>query len=144
MKTLYIFTLIFLACSLNAQQNIEEILASNNTNSGKEQHSLLASQFSALEANNLNGVYNLLSEAGNILEVRTFDNGKLDGTWMQYDENQNLIAIANYKNNQKHGKWIIWDTNGNKRYELFYENGTRTGTWKSWDDQGVLISSKEY
>jgi antitoxin component YwqK of YwqJK toxin-antitoxin module len=144
MKTLYIIALLFLGGSLCAQQNVDEILASNNVNSGKSEQTLLASQFQGLNAVTLNGVYKLLSDNGNLAEVRTFREGKLDGTWLQYDENENLVAIANYKNDQKHGKWVIWDSSGVKRVEMYYEEGKRTGTWNSWNEEGELISSKAY
>jgi antitoxin component YwqK of YwqJK toxin-antitoxin module len=144
MKTIYIITILFLAGTMQAQQNTEQILASNNKNNGKPEQTFLVSQFPAMNASELNGVYKLLSENGSIREVRTFDMGKPDGTWIQYDDNQNIIAIANYKNNLKHGKWIIWDSNGIKRSELFYENGKRAGKWSIWNEEGDLISFKEY
>lgn len=144
MKTIYILIILFLAGAAHAQQNAEEILANNDMNTGKAEQTLLVSQFPSMDASELNGVYKLLSETGNIREVRAFEKGKPDGTWLQYDDNQNLIAIANYKNNLKHGKWIIWDSNGVMRSELFYENGERAGKWSIWNEEGDLISSKEY
>jgi antitoxin component YwqK of YwqJK toxin-antitoxin module len=144
MKTSLIIAILFLTATLNAQQNADEVLANNDMNTGKSEYTLLASQFPAMDASDLNGVYKLLSENGSIREVRTFEKGKPDGTWLQYDDNQTLIAIANYKNNLKHGKWIIWDSNGTKRSELFYENGVRAGKWSIWNEGGQLVSSKEY
>ncbi|MDF1570070.1 MAG: hypothetical protein P1P82_00420 [Bacteroidales bacterium] len=144
MKTLYIIVLLFLGGTVCAQQNVDEILASNDVNSGKSEQVLLASQFQEMNAETLDGVYKLVSENGKLTEVRTFEQGKLDGTWLQYDENEHLIAIANYKNDQKHGKWIIWDSNGVKRVEMLYEQGQRTGTWNAWNEEGKLISSKAY
>lgn len=144
MKTTYIFVMLFIAGIVHAQQNAEEILANNDMNTGKAEQTLLASQFPAMEASELNGVYKLLSETGNIREVRTFEKGKPDGTWLQYDDDQNLIAIANYKNDLKHGRWIIWDSNGVMRSELFYENGERAGKWSIWNEEGDLVSFKEY
>jgi len=144
MKTLYIIAFLFLGGSIIAQQNPDELLASNDLNTGKAQQTILASQFEQMEVHNLNGIYKLTDEKGMLKEVRAFENGKLDGTWLQYDENQNLIAIANYKNDQKHGKWVIWDPSGIKRYELFYDNGKRTGTWSSWNESGELVSTKTY
>lgn len=144
MKTLYIIALLFLGGIVCAQQNVDEILASNDVNSGKSEQMLLATQFQEMNAETLDGVYKLMSENGRLTEVRTFEQGKLDGTWLQYDENEQLIAIANYKNDQKHGKWIIWDSNGVKRVEMLYEQGKRTGTWNAWNEEGKLISSKAY
>ena len=144
MKTLYTIALIFLAGTLYAQQNTDEILASNDINSGKSEQTLLASQFQEMDAGELDGVYKLLSDNGKLSEVRTFEQGKLDGTWLQYDENETLMAIANYKNDQKHGIWVIWDSNGTKRVEMHYDRGIRTGTWNSWNEHGELISSKVY
>ena len=144
MKTTYFLTILFLAGALQAQQNVEEILANNDVNTGKPEQSMRASQFPAMDASELNGVYKLLSESGNIREVRTFEKGKPDGTWLQYDDNQNLTAIANYKNDLKHGRWIIWDSNGVMRSELFYENGERAGKWSIWNEEGDLVSFKEY
>lgn len=144
MKTLYIIVILFLGGTIFAQQNTEELLASNDLNFGKSQQTILSREFQQLDAESLNGIYKLTDDNGNLQEVRTFNKGKLDGTWLQYDANQNLIAIANYKNDQKHGKWIIWDEKGAKRYELFYENGKRTGTWSSWNESGDLISEKKY
>jgi antitoxin component YwqK of YwqJK toxin-antitoxin module len=144
MKTLYILALMFLPGALIAQQNADEILASNDVNSGKTEHTLLASQFIEVNAETLDGVYKLLSETGKLTEVRTFEQGKLDGTWLEYDENERLIAIANYKDDQKHGKWIIWDSNGVKRVKMQYDQGKRTGTWNAWNEEGTLISSKAY
>jgi antitoxin component YwqK of YwqJK toxin-antitoxin module len=144
MKTLYTLALMFLTGTLLAQQNADEILASNDVNSGKTEHTLLASQFSGVNAETLDGVYKLISENGKLTEVRTFAQGKLDGTWLEYDENERLIAIANYKNDQKHGKWIIWDSNGIKRVEMQYDHGKRTGTWNAWNEEGTLVSSKAY
>jgi len=144
MKTLYAIALIFLAGTLYAQQNTDEILASNDVNNGKPEQTLLASQFQEMNAGTLDGVYKLLSDNGKLTEVRSFEQGKLDGTWLRYDENENLIAIANYKEDQKHGKWVIWDSNGTKRVEMYYENGKRTGTWYSWSEHGELITSRAY
>lgn len=144
MKIIYTFTLLLFSGLLIAQQNADEILASNDINSEKTTHTLLASQFQTMEASALDGVYKLLAENGELKEVRSFEQGKLDGTWLQYGDHQNLIAIANYKDDQKHGKWTIWDENGTKRYELFYLEGKRTGTWKSWDEKGELLSTKDY
>lgn len=144
MKTLYILALVFLPGALIAQQNADEILASNDVNSGKTEHTLLASQFQEVNAETLDGVYKLMSETGKLTEVRTFEQGRLDGTWLEYDENEQLIAIANYKDDQKHGKWIIWDSNGIKRVEMQYDQGKRTGTWNAWNEAGTLISSKAY
>ena len=144
MKTLYIIALMLLAGTLYAQQNTDEILASNDVNQGKPEQTLLASQFQEMNAETLDGVYKLLSDNGKLSEVRSFEQGKLDGTWVQYDENEKLTAIANYKDDQKHGKWVIWDSNGTKRVEMHYENGNRTGTWNSWNERGELISSKGY
>jgi antitoxin component YwqK of YwqJK toxin-antitoxin module len=144
MKTLYTIALIFLAGTIYAQQNIDEILASNDVNKGKTEQTLLASQFQEMNAEALDGMYKLLSDNGKLSEVRTFEQGKMDGTWLQYDKNEKLIAIANYKDDQKHGKWTIWDSNGVKRVEMFYEHGKRTGTWNSWNEQGALVSSKAY
>lgn len=144
MKTIYTIALLFFTGALFAQQNADEILASNDLNTGKTQHTLLASQFQEMNAGTLNGVYKLIAANGNLSEVRTFDQGKMDGTWLQYDENENLIAIANYDNDQKHGRWVIWDNNGTKRVEMFYDHGKRTSTWNSWNDAGALISTKTY
>lgn len=144
MKILINISILLLAVSVHAQQSVDEILASNSLNNNKVEQSLMASQFSVMEAEKLDGIYKLLAENGNIKEVRTFENGNPDGTWLQYDDNQNLIAIANYKNSLKHGKWIIWDSNGVKRSELFYNNGERTGKWSIWNEEGELDSSKEY
>jgi antitoxin component YwqK of YwqJK toxin-antitoxin module len=144
MKTLYALALMFLTGTLLAQQNVDEILASNDLNTGKTEHTLLTSQFSMVNAETLDGVYKLVSENGKLSEVRTFAQGKLDGTWLEYDENERLIAIANYKDDQKHGKWIIWDSNGVKRVEMQYDQGKRTGTWNAWNEEGTLISSKAY
>ena len=144
MKKLITISILLLAVSVNAQQSIEEILASNSLNNNKAEQSLMANEFSVMEAEKLDGIYKLLAENGNIKEVRTFENGNPDGTWLQYDDNQNLIAIANYKNSLKHGKWIIWDSNGVKRSELFYSSGERTGKWSIWNEEGELVSSKDY
>ena len=144
MKTLYTIALIFLAGTLYAQQNTDEILTNNDVNNGKTEQTLLASQFQAVKAEALDGVYKLLSDNGKLSEVRSFEQGKLDGTWLQYDENDKLTAIANYKEDQKHGKWVIWDSNGTKRVEMYYENGKRTGTWYSWSEHGELITSRAY
>lgn len=144
MKTLYTLALILISGTLLAQQNADDILASNDLNAGKTEHTLLASQFRDVNSETLDGVYKLMSESGKLTEVRTFEQGKLDGTWLEYDENERLIAIANYKNDQKHGKWIIWDSNGIKRAEMHYDQGKRTGTWNSWNEEGTLISSKVY
>ncbi|MCF8345710.1 MAG: hypothetical protein K9G38_00750 [Bacteroidales bacterium] len=144
MKIQSILILLLIAATGYSQQNVDEILASNDINNNKNQQVMLASQFQELDAETLDGVYKLLTDDGSLKEVRTFNQGQLDGTWLQYDNNENLIAIANYKNDQKHGKWIIWDSNGVKRYELRYQNGERTGTWNSWNEQGELTSSKSY
>ena len=144
MKNIFIIAMLFLAGTMSAQQNPDAILASNDVNSGKAEQTLLASQFQELNANQLDGIYKLLSDNGTIKEVRTFDKGKMDGTWLQYDEHENLIAIANYLEDQKHGKWIIWDANGVKRVEMNYDHGKRTGTWSSWNEEGNLLSSKTY
>jgi len=144
MKNLINIIIILLAVSVNAQQGVDEILASNSLNNNKTKQSLMAGDFSVMEAEKLDGIYKLLTENGNVKEVRTFDNGNPDGTWLQYDDNQNLIAIANYKNSLKHGKWIIWDSNGVKRSELFYNSGERTGEWSIWNEEGELVSSKQY
>lgn len=144
MKTFHIIALLLLAGTITAQTNADEILASNDLNAGKNQQTMLISQFQTMDELALDGTYKLLADNGNLKEVRSFKEGKLDGTWLQYDENKNLIAIANYKDDKKHGKWIVWDSNGIKRYELNYNNGDRTGTWKSWNESGDLLSTKEY
>ncbi len=144
MKYLINIFIFLLTVTVHAQQSVDEILASNSLNDNKAEQSLMASQFSVIEAEKLDGIYKLLAENGNIREVRAFENGNPDGTWLQYDDNQNLIAIANYKNSLKHGKWIIWDSNGVKRSELFYNHGERTGKWNSWNEYGELVSSREY
>lgn len=136
--------MLCMAGAISAQQTANEILADNNANSGKEEVSLLASNFPAMDVEELDGVYKLLADNGNLKEVRAFEKGKPDGTWLQYDESGNLIAIANYKNDLKHGKWIIWDSNGIMRSELFYENGIRSGKWSIWSEEGELVSTKEY
>lgn len=144
MKAIYIIGILFMAGTIQAQQNVDEILANNNQNNGKPKQSMLVSHFPEMNATELDGVYKLLAENGSLREVRTFEKGKPDGTWLQYDDNQNLIAIANYRNELKHGRWVIWDSNGIMRSELFYENGKRTGKWSIWNEDGDLVSSKEY
>ena len=89
MKTLYTIALLLLAGTLLGQQSADEILASNDVNTGKTAQTLLASQFRDMDVATLDGVYKLLSENGTLSEVRTFEAGKMDGTWLQYDENEN-------------------------------------------------------
>ncbi|MCF8225572.1 MAG: hypothetical protein K9J30_06810 [Bacteroidales bacterium] len=144
MKHLIVITILLSGSLLFAQQQPDEILASNHINDGKPEQTLMASQFQNMNANELDGIYKLIAKDGQLKEVRTFKNGLMDGTWLEYDENKNLVAIANYKDNQKHGIWVIWDSNGTKRYELYYENGKRSGKWRSWDESGKLVSEKNY
>jgi antitoxin component YwqK of YwqJK toxin-antitoxin module len=144
MKIIHIIVMLCMAGAISAQQTEGEILANNDVNSGKKELTLLASNFQTMDAKELNGVYKLLADNGNLKEVRAFEKGKPDGTWLQYDDSGNLIAIANYKNDLKHGKWVIWDSNGVMRSELFYENGKRTGKWSIWNEEGELTSTKEY
>lgn len=143
-KIIYIIAILFFAIGLHAQNSVDEILASNDINTGKSEHIILTSAFQQMEAESLDGIYKLFADNGNLSEVRSFDNGQMDGTWLQYDEQQNLVAVANYKEGKKHGSWIIWDANAIKRYEMHYVAGERSGDWKSWDQSGVLISTRTY
>lgn len=145
MKTLvYIAALLLASATVSAQADVDEILASNVQNQGKEQISLSTEEFSVLSPDQLDGIYRIINENNSLQEIRSFRDGELDGTWLQYDDNNRLMAIANYKNNLKHGKWMIWDENGIKRSEMYYENGKRTGEWKQWNEKGELVLSKRY
>ncbi|MBK9291692.1 MAG: toxin-antitoxin system YwqK family antitoxin [Bacteroidetes bacterium] len=90
------------------------------------------------------GVSRYYNEAGMLIELRAWSNGKKHGTWVTFNADGKKTGEANYANDLKHGKWFIWDDNGTLRYEMNYLNGNKTGSWYMWDEQGRLVEEKQY
>ncbi len=86
----------------------------------------------------------IYSEGGNLLETRSYSEGKFNGTWLTYSDSGIKVAEAHYLNNKKDGIWLIWDNSGKLRYQMEYKAGEKTGLWKEWDENGSLIREKNY
>ena len=81
---------------------------------------------------------------GNIMDKRSFKNGKLDGKWKRFYENGQIQVESNHKNGKYHGIVKSYYENGNLKHERNYNNDLVNGIMKDFYKNGQLKVESNY
>ena len=78
------------------------------------------------------GIYNKYYDDGKILEVATYDNGKLNGLRTLYYPNGKIMQTENYLENKYEGKFAAYYEDGSLQQEGVYKDNMMNGVWKNY------------
>ena len=82
-----------------------------------------------------NGLFQMYTEDGILIDSGTFKNGERDGLTEQfYNDIGKLRVSANYKNGVLDGKFKAYYPNGNLQGEVIYKNGEMNGEYKEYNE----------
>ena len=82
-----------------------------------------------------NGLFQMYTEDGILIDSGTFKNGERDGLTEQfYNDTGKLRVSANYKNGVLDGKFKAYYPNGNLQGEVIYKNGEMNGEYKEYNE----------
>ncbi len=101
--------------------------------------------FSIYSYNNgeLHGL-NVVYSQGKIKEIGHWEHGKQNGLFQLYTEEGILIDNAMFKNGERHGLTEQYYPTGIKRISGNFDNGKKIGEWKSFYEDGKLYLYEEY
>ena len=85
------------------------------------------------------GVFELFSAKGELLETATYKEGQLHGIRKLYYENGQTQTIEQYEHGSFKGLFQTFYTNGQLEIEGVYTNGMMNGDWKRYYDTGELM-----
>lgn len=92
-----------------------------------------------------NGLFQLYTEDGILIDNANFKNGERDGlTEQYYGDTGNLRVSANYKNGILEGKFKAYYPNGNLQGEVIYKNGEMNGEFKEYHENKNIRLSGSY
>ena len=92
-----------------------------------------------------NGLFQMYTEDGILIDSGTFKNGERDGLTEQfYNDTGKLRVSANYKNGVLDGKFKAYYPNGNLQGEVNYVNGEMNGDFKEYHENKNIRLSGSY
>ncbi len=92
-----------------------------------------------------NGLFQMYTEDGILIDSGTFKNGERDGLTEQfYNDTGKLRVSANYKNGVLDGKFKAYYPNGNLQGEVTYKNGEMNGEYKEYNENKSIRLSGNY
>ena len=92
-----------------------------------------------------NGLFQMYTEDGILIDSGTFKNGERDGLTEQfYNDTGKLRVSANYKNGVLDGEFKVYYPNGNLQGEVTYKNGEMNGEYKEYNENKNIRLSGNY
>ena len=92
-----------------------------------------------------NGLFQMYTEDGILIDSGTFKNGERDGVTEQfYNDTGKLRVSANYKNGVLEGEFKAYYPNGNLQGEVNYINGEMNGEFKEYHENKKIRLSGSY
>lgn len=92
-----------------------------------------------------NGLFQMYTEDGILIDSGTFKNGERDGVTKQfYNDTGKLRVSANYKNGVLEGEFKAYYPNGNLQGEVNYVNGEMNGEFKEYHENKKIRLSGSY
>ena len=92
-----------------------------------------------------NGLFQMYTEDGILIDSGTFKNGERDGVTKQfYNDTGKLRVSANYKNGVLEGEFKAYYPNGNLQGEVNYVNGEMNGDFKEYHENKKIRLSGSY
>ena len=92
-----------------------------------------------------NGLFQMYTEDGILVDSGTFKNGERDGLTEQfYSDTGKLRVSGNYKNGVLDGKFKAYYPNGNLQGEVTYKNGEMNGEYKEYNENKNIRLSGSY
>ena len=92
-----------------------------------------------------NGLFQMYTEDGILIDSGTFKNGERDGLTEQfYNDIGKLRVSANYKNGVLDGEFKAYYPNGNLQGEVIYKNGEMNGEYKEYNENKSIRLSGNY
>ena len=92
-----------------------------------------------------NGLFQMYTEDGILIDSGTFKNGERDGLTEQfYNDTGKLRVSANYKNGVLEGEFKAYYPNGNLQGEVNYVNGEMNGDFKEYHENKKIRLSGSY
>ena len=92
-----------------------------------------------------NGLFQMYTEEGVLVDSGTFKNGERDGLTEQfYSDTGKLRVSGNYKNGVLEGKFKAYYPNGNLQGEVTYKNGEMNGEYKEYNENKNIRLSGSY
>ena len=92
-----------------------------------------------------NGLFEMYTEDGILIDSGTFKNGERDGVTKQfYNDTGKLRVSANYKNGVLEGEFKAYYPNGNLQGEVNYVNGEMNGDFKEYHENKKIRLSGSY
>ena len=92
-----------------------------------------------------NGLFQMYTEDGILIDSGTFKNGERDGLTEQfYNDTGKLRVSANYKNGVLDGEFKAYYPNGNLQGEVIYKNGEMNGEYKEYNENKSIRLSGNY
>lgn len=97
------------------------------------------------KAGKQNGLFQMYTEDGVLIDSGTFKNGERDGLTEQfYNDTGKLRVSANYKNGVLEGEFKAYYPNGNLQGEVNYINGEMNGEFKEYHENKKIRLSGSY
>ena len=97
------------------------------------------------KAGKQNGLFQMYTEDGVLIDSGTFKNGERDGVTEQfYNDTGKLRVSANYKNGVLEGEFKAYYPNGNLQGEVNYINGEMNGEFKEYHENKKIRLSGSY
>ena len=97
------------------------------------------------KAGKQNGVFQMYTEDGILIDSGTFKDGERDGLTEQfYNDTGKLRVSANYKNGVLEGEFKAYYPNGNLQGEVIYKNGEMNGEYKEYNENKSIRLSGNY
>lgn len=91
-----------------------------------------------------NGLFQLYTEDGILIESANFKNGEMNGEFKEYYENGNIRFTGSYKESLQDGEWKFYLKNGNLQTIANYKSGELNGLKEDYYENGKLWTRQEF